>query len=63
MDHQNDPSDKAIDGRSMQKAAAETLGISERQVRRLIRRYRQDVETVLVLHQSGNQVINGWKKN
>ncbi len=51
--------DKAIDRRITQKAAAETLGISERQVRRLIRRYRQDVEAVLVLHQSGNQVING----
>ena len=46
-------SDKAIDGRSTQKAAAETLGISERQFRSPIRRCQHDVEAVLVLHQRG----------
>jgi len=53
-------SDKAIDGRSTQKAAVETLGISERQVRRLVRRYRQDDQAGLVSHQRGKPtpVIN-----
>ena len=45
--------DKAIDRRMTQKAAAETLGISERQVRRLIRRYRQDGSKGLVSLQRG----------
>lgn len=45
--------DKAIDRRLTQKAAAESLGISERQVRRLIRRYRQDGNEGLVSLQRG----------
>lgn len=45
--------DKAVDRRITQKAAAETLGISERQVRRLIRRYRQDGNEGLVSLQRG----------
>ncbi|MFA5433627.1 MAG: ISNCY family transposase [Candidatus Paceibacterota bacterium] len=45
--------DKAIDRRMTQKAAAEILGISERQVRRLIRRYRQDGSKGLVSLQRG----------
>ena len=45
--------DKAIDRRNTQKAAAETLGFSERQVSRLIRRYRQDSSKGLVSHQRG----------
>ena len=45
--------DKAIDRRITQKAAAEILGISERQVRRLIRRYRQDGNEGLVSLQRG----------
>ena len=45
--------DKAIDRRITQKAAAETLGISERQVRRLLRRYRQDGNEGLVSLQRG----------
>jgi len=52
--------DKAIDRRITQKAAAETLGISERQVRRLIRRYRQDGDAGLMSQQRGlpTSVIN-----
>ncbi len=52
--------DKAIDRRITQKAAAEALGISERQVRRLIRRYRQEGEAGLVSHRRGKPtpVIN-----
>ncbi|MEN6580417.1 MAG: helix-turn-helix domain-containing protein, partial [Anaerolineaceae bacterium] len=45
--------DKAIDGRITQKAAAETLGISERQVRRLLKRYRRDGDAGLVSQQRG----------
>ncbi|MGB4594448.1 MAG: ISNCY family transposase, partial [Anaerolineaceae bacterium] len=45
--------DKAIDRRITQKAAAETLGISERQVRRLIRRYREIGDEGLVSLQRG----------
>ena len=52
--------DKAIDGRLTQKAAAETRGINERQVRSLVRGYRQDDEAGLVSHQRGKStpVIN-----
>ena len=45
--------EKALDHRITQKAAAETLGISERQVRRLIKRYRQDGNEGLVSLQRG----------
>lgn len=45
--------DKAIDRRITQKAASETLGISERQVRRLLRRYRKDGNEGLVSLQRG----------
>ena len=44
--------DKAIDWLITQKAAAETLGNRERQVRRLVRRYRQDGE--------GGNVAAAW---
>ena len=52
--------DKAIDRRIMQKAAAETLGIRERQVRRILRRYRQDGDAGLMSQQRGlpTSVIN-----
>ena len=45
--------DKTIDRRITQKTAAENLGISERQVRRLLRRYRQDGNEGLVSLQRG----------
>lgn len=45
--------DKAIDRRLTQKAASEALGISERQVRRLLKRYREDGNEGLVSQQRG----------
>lgn len=45
--------DKADDHRITQKAASEALGISERQVRRILRRYRKGGNEGLVSMQRG----------
>ena len=55
--------ERALDHRITQKEAAERLGISERQFRRILRRYRQEGDGGLVSQKRGKPSKVPWDQS